>query len=46
MREMFTEASSLTVEQQKVKIETTLDDWIEQQTFGQIDDVTVMGIRL
>lgn len=46
MREMFTEASSLTVEQQKVKIETTLDDWIEQQTFGQIDDVTVMGIKL
>ena len=46
MREMFTETSSLTVEQQKVKIETTLDDWIEQQTFGQIDDVTVMGIKL
>ncbi len=46
MRELFAEVSVLPAEEQKDKIERTLDDWIAQQTFGQIDDVTVMGIRL
>ncbi len=46
LRELFTEVSPLHIAEQKVKIENTLDDWMAQQSLGQIDDVTVMGIKL
>ena len=46
LRELFTEVSSLNTSEQKEKIERTLDDWMAQQSRHQIDDVTVMGIKL
>jgi len=46
LRELFAEVSPLPPSEQKIKIESTLDDWMAQQSLGQIDDVTVMGIKL
>jgi PAS domain S-box-containing protein len=46
LRELFTAASFLHTAEQKEKIEHTLDDWMAQQNLEQVDDVTVMGIKL
>ncbi|MBR4213717.1 MAG: PAS domain S-box protein [Bacteroidales bacterium] len=45
LREMFIEVSALHTSEQKEIIDRTLNDWMAQQTLGQIDDVTVMGIK-
>ena len=46
MRELFAELSPLAVSEQKQKIENVFDEWKAQQSLGQMDDVTVMGIKL
>ncbi|MCR5453941.1 MAG: PAS domain S-box protein [Bacteroidales bacterium] len=46
LRKLFTDVSSLDAAKQKEIIEHTLEEWMEQQSIEQIDDVTVMGIKL
>ena len=46
LRALCAEVSSLGLAEQKEKIERTLEEWMSQQPLGQIDDVTVMGIKL
>lgn len=46
MRELFAELSPLDASEQKEKIENIFDEWKAQQPLGQMDDVTVMGIKL
>lgn len=46
MRELFAELSPLDASEQKEKIENIFDEWKNQQPLGQMDDVTVMGIKL
>lgn len=45
LRELFAEVSRLSPSEQTNKINNTLNDWMAQQSLGQIDDVTVMGIK-
>ncbi|MBQ9213395.1 MAG: PAS domain S-box protein, partial [Bacteroidales bacterium] len=45
MRELFAELSPLDASEQKEKIENIFDEWKAQQPLGQMDDVTVMGIK-
>lgn len=45
LRELFANVSILSPAEQTNKINNTLDDWMAQQSLGQIDDVTVMGIK-
>ena len=46
LRELCAEVFPLNTAEQKEKIERTLDEWMAQQSLSQIDDVTVMGIKL
>ena len=46
IRELLASVSSLSTAEQKEKIETIFEDWKVHQPLGQMDDVTVMGIRL
>jgi len=46
IREMLVEVSTLDAATQKDKIEHIFEDWKAQQPLGQMDDVTVMGIKL
>ena len=46
LRELCAEVFPLNTADQKEKIERTLDEWMAQQSLSQIDDVTVMGIKL
>jgi len=45
LRELFADVSRLSPSEQTNKINNTLNDWMAQQSLGQIDDVTVMGIK-
>ena len=46
IRELLASVSSLSTAEQKEKIETIFEDWKVHQPLGQMDDVTVMGIKL
>lgn len=46
IRELLVEVSPLDAATQKDKIEHIFEDWKAQQPLGQMDDVTVMGIKL
>jgi serine phosphatase RsbU (regulator of sigma subunit) len=43
-RELIEKASVLPIQEQKILIQSTMEDWIEG--YEQIDDILVMGIRL
>jgi serine phosphatase RsbU (regulator of sigma subunit) len=46
LRELCAEVSTLSTAEQKEKMESILNEWMAQQSLEQIDDVTVMGIKL